>query len=435
MELGVGDTRIPTGQAVWDTARWDTAGDAWAGTEPTWLDVSCEVNTAVADAGRARIVERFRPGYADVTVTNTDGWADLAVPPQAPATLSVRPGRPIRWGVDTPTGRHVLFRGFIDDAVPIYQPYGTDVVQLGCIDAFGEVGRLRLDELGAPVGAGESADARIRRLLDAVAWPVIYRDIQPTSISLAGTTYGTGLTDLLGQAADSAAGSVFADTAGRIVYRARDWQTYAPDVPPDATIGNVGPGDVCPSVWELSFRRGDVAGRVRLGRTDGSGVVAVAPTPTLIALGPEPFERSDLLTADDADLAVMAERYVTTRGLDTMPRVESVTLDAASDPGDGRVVELMATARPEVPTRIRCRLQARDGRTVFDREMFVTGVAHDIGPTGRWTCTLTLDVAAPFAAAGGRWDTTGWDRSTWADVVAALADARRLLARMEGAPS
>jgi hypothetical protein len=124
----------------------------------------------------------------------------------------------------------------------------------------------------------------------------------------------------------------------------------------------------------------------------------------------------------------LARRLLVTRAMATMPRIEAVTLDAATDPGDGRVVELMATARPETPTRLRCQLQVAAGRVVFDVDMFVTGAAHTIGDTGRWQCRLTLDVAAPWAAAGGRWDGAGgWDRSTWADAVALVAEARTLI--------
>jgi hypothetical protein len=425
-ELGLGDTRVPAGSARWDVSRWDDPAAAWAGTEPSWLDVACEVITGTSKAGRNRVIERFTVGSAAVTLRNVDGWADLAGPPIPPAALPLRPGRQFRFGVDTPSGRHVLHRGYIDDARPQYVPSGTDVVECQTIDALGEVGRMMLDAVDPAVGAGDTASGRTHRLLDAAGWPAGYRDVHATSIVVQPTTYGGRMVDLLGVTADSAAGSVFGDLAGRVAFRPRDWQTYVPDAPPAAIVGNVGPGDVCPQSWEMSFRRADVAGMVRLGRPDGTGVTVTAPYDTLAAIGPEPFERTDLITVDDDDLTTLANRYLTTRGIDTMPRVEAVTLAAWNDPGDGSVVELMATARPETPTRIRCRL-AESGRIVFDRDMFVTDVTHDIDEAGHWTCRLGLDVAAPFAAAGGRWDGAYWDRSTWTDVVALLAEARSLI--------
>ena len=218
-ELGVGDSRAPTGQARWDRDRWDTPAARWAGTEPTWLDVSCEVNSAESDTGRTRVVERFRPGSAEVVLRNLDGWADLSPPPTPPALLTLRPGRQFRYGVDTVSGRHILFRGYIDEAVPIYQPYGTDVVLCSCIDAVGEAGRAALDPLAAPVGDGDTVDVRVARILDARGWPATYRDLQATSVRLLGSDLGGAVVDLLGQAADSGGGAVFGDLAGRVVYR------------------------------------------------------------------------------------------------------------------------------------------------------------------------------------------------------------------------
>jgi hypothetical protein len=412
-ELGLGDTRSPAGQARWDVARWDRDTDRWAGTEPTWTDRSCEVMDTHAARGRERMIDRFSPATSDVLFRNVDGWADLTGPPHDPALLTLRPGRQLRWGVTTPVARHVLYRGYVDEAVPVYEPYGTDVVACNVIDAFTEAGRNQLESLTAPVGAGETADVRIARVLDAGGWPVTYRDLDPTTIALLGTELGAAAVDLIGEAAESAGGNVFGDLAGHVAFRARDWQTFPPEVPPAATIGNVDPGDVCPAAWELAFRRRDVSAYVRMGRADGVFRAVLDPAGQAV-IGPEPFVRDDLVTADPDVLQLLAARAVGTRGLETMPRVEAVTLDVARDPGDGSTAELMATAAPETPTRLRCRLVARDGRPVFDVDMFVTGVEHTITGTGRWHCRLTLDVAAPYAAPGGRWDGARWDRATWA---------------------
>jgi hypothetical protein len=415
-QLGLGDTRQPVGQAVWDRSHWDAATATWAGTEPTWLDRSCEVVDAHTARGRDRMIDRFAPATSDVTLRNDDGWADLMPAPHPPATLPLRPGRQLRWGVDTPTGRHLLYRGYIDEAVPIYQPFGTDVVTCNVVDAFTEAGRAQLAELTAAVGDAETADVRMARLLDLVGWPPTYRSIDRTSIALQATTLGAAAVDLMGEAAESAAGSVFGDLAGRVCFRGRDWQTYVPGSPPAATVGNVEESDVCPSTWELSFRRRDVAAYARMGRADGVFVVATDPEAATV-IGPEPFVRDDLTTYAPSVLDTLAARVLATRGLATMPRIEAVTLDAARDPGDGSTVELMATAGPEVPTRIRCRLQTHAGRAVFDVEMFVTGVEHSINDTGRWGCRLTLDQAAPYAADGGRWDRARWDRATWTEAA------------------
>lgn len=411
-EIGVGDSRQPSGQAVWNTSRWDTEPARWAGTEPTWLDVSCEVIALDVDIGRTRTVERFRTGTAEVTFRNVDGWADLSSGVLDPAVLNVRPGRQIRFGVDIPSGRVVLYRGYIDEAVPVYDPYSTDVVTCLCIDALGEVGRANLEPV-TPVGAGETVNARIARILDRVAWPATYRSLNPSGTGLQASDLSGPVVDLLGAAADSAGGSVFGDTLGRIAYRNRDWQTFPPTKPVDGTIGNVGAADVCPAGWDLSWRRHDVATYARMGRPDGV-FVARTDTAGVARVGYEPFVRQDLTPTLTSTLTTLADRMLRVRNVKHMPRVDAVHLDAATDPGDGRVVDMMAAARPEKPSRLRCRLRTHTGRDVFDAQMFVTGCRHTITDTGRWFATLSLDVAAPYVATGGRWDQASWDAATWA---------------------
>lgn len=430
-ELGVGDSRVPTGAARWDIDLWDDAEALWAGTEPTWLDVSCEVIAATSTAGRVRIIDAFTIGSSEITFRNRDGWADLTGRPFPPAELPLRPGRQIRWGVDTPAGRHVLHRGYVDVADPTYRPYGDDTVTITSVDALGEAGRVKLARLGAAVGDGETATARITRLLDAARWPATMRDLDPTGGRVLATLLGDQVANLLGVTADSVGGSVFGGLDGRVVFRHRDWQTYVPGTPVDGTIGNVDAGDVCPSAWDLSWARSDVAAVVRMATTAGLEATATDQT-ALIAIGPEPFERADLISYTVGDLQTLANRALRTRGINTMPCVQGVALDAAYDPGDGSYAELMATARPEIPTRLRCRL-VDSGRDVFDDELFVTATAHTITSTGRWWTELGLDVAAPFAAVGGRWDAAWWDQALWSDVAALAAEARGLIAELQGA--
>ena len=59
---------------------------------------------------------------------------------------------------------------------------------------------------------------------------------------------------------------MYGDIEGRVAYRRRDWQLFTVGTPPDGTIGNVAPGDVCPTRWERPFDRADIATRVIVGR-------------------------------------------------------------------------------------------------------------------------------------------------------------------------
>ena len=238
-QIGVGDERSEVTSGVWDVSRWDDPDDRWSGIDPEWLDVSCEVFSFECEYGRKRTTDRFVPGVATLLVRNLDGWADpYAV--SDPAELSMRPGRGIRVGVvHEEFGTRWLFRGFIDAVVPTYEPERTDRVTLSCVDALGEINRAKLLPFATEVGAGETADVRVGRLLDRAIWPITKRDLWPTSWTLVGSTEGGQIADLLGVVADSVGGAIFGDLDGSIAFRPRDWQIYDPTTPIDGTIGNV----------------------------------------------------------------------------------------------------------------------------------------------------------------------------------------------------
>ena len=123
IELGIGDTRVPVGQARWDVVDWDQPEATWAGTERTWFDISCDVRTAHrgvsggnAPPNGSRRHRRHRRRQCD----------RLGRPPSGAATgqrtvLTVRPGRAIRFGIDHGrAGRRWLWRGFVDTGRPTY---------------------------------------------------------------------------------------------------------------------------------------------------------------------------------------------------------------------------------------------------------------------------------------------------------------------------
>lgn len=215
--------------------------------EPTsWLDVSCYVHTCEIFRGRDRFTDRFQPGTASITFSNSDGWGDLVGVGPAVAAAPLRPGRPIRIGVHAnwPTGgvqTRWLYRGWIDQCTPRYDPVEHDVVDVNCIDSWAEAGSATLAQ-GLFQGANETVSARMHRVLDALGWFSSKRRIDSTSTTVQGTTLGSAGIDLMGQAADSAGGVVYGDTDGDVVFRDRNWMLYDPDDPPDGTIGNTNPG-------------------------------------------------------------------------------------------------------------------------------------------------------------------------------------------------
>jgi len=226
--------------------------------EPSsWLDVSCHVHEAELFRGRERFNDRFEPGTASVTFANDTGWADLGGTYADVAAAELRPGRQIRigvwgpWTAGTAPFTRWLYRGYIDQATPAYDPTLHDIVTVNCIDALGEAGTSTAPQ-GAHQGVNETVSQRINRVLDAVGWWGTKRKIAATTTTVQGTSLGTLAIDHLGQAADSAGGVVFGDLDGDVVFRDIDWMLYDPDVPPDGDIGpgdpGVPPGDLPPYV-------------------------------------------------------------------------------------------------------------------------------------------------------------------------------------------
>ena len=240
VELGVGNTASPTGQAVWDTALWDTGGDEWAGTEPTWLDITCDVHDVELDQGRDRTIERWQVGTCALTVDNTAGAYDITATPTDPAVLSLRPGRQVRVGIALDGGApRWLGRWFIDAANPTYDPVLSDVVELACVDAKGQAGKVDVGAVVTPVGASETVTARIGRVLDAAGWHPAYRDIAACSTTVLATELGQKAVDLIDLAADSSGGAVFGDHLGPRRLQQSGLADLRPDEPVDAIIGNL----------------------------------------------------------------------------------------------------------------------------------------------------------------------------------------------------
>jgi hypothetical protein len=192
--------------------------------------------------------------------------------------------------------------------------------------------------------------------------------------------------------------------------RGRTWTLSAagaivPKVPavPDVTV----PADVCPVQWERPFARADLATRVIIGRDSDTAQVLDDPAGQLL-YGIEPFERTDLLTANDDTITMLGQRVLRVRSAQAAPRIRSVTLDARTAEN---ALDLMSSVDVYKPSRYRCRLLLDRG-LVFDAEHLATGVAHDMTPS-RWSLDLNLDLASPFAAAGGHWDGAYWDQALW----------------------
>ena len=428
IELGVGDNRIDTAGGRWQVSYWDNPTAIWAGTEPLWLDITCITYDVTTTLGRQRTTDQFAPGTASLTMSNVAGWADPNPPAGTPAFEQIRPGCPLRIGIDHATlGIIWLWRGFVDAVEPEFLPGVGDVANISAVCALGEAGRVWTAELPEVVGDGDTASMRFNRILNAAEWPIGARSIEAVATPMLPTVFGEQAANMLTQCADSYGGAVYGDTDGRVVTRNRDWQTYMPDTPVDATVGNIGADDICPSAWHLGHDRADIITRVILAQFGESVSRVYDDIPGQLMYGIETYEASDLICALPDELDLLAGRLLRTRSYLTGSRVDRLVINAST----GRdAVDLVTTASVFKPSRWRCRHMQSRG-TIFDAELFVTGIRHEISPTA-WITAFDLDAAAPWVASATLgWSGGTWDRELWADDVAVLLDeARQLLAEM-----
>ena len=488
--LGVGDSRDAAGLGQWQPdagnvadSRWNVAPATWNGEEPFFVDVTCygiEIDTYT---GRERAAVQWEVGTATIVLDNNSGWADY--PPTMepnPYDLTVRPGRQVRVAMSVDGGEpRVLWRGWVDAVNPGFDAEYGDTVTLECIDAKGEVGRVDVAAVDPAVGAGESIKARLNRIATAAGWGPYYRNFDDAGINVVATELGGQAADLLNRAADSGGGALFGDVDGKLRYRNRDWQLWPADELEDGIIGNVRPatfvelalvepagdglydpepaldlvedpagdglythfdpyttlegppglhrigtavpGDTCPTAWEMSFARAEIATRVLVGRPDMNMPIVVVDDVAEDYYGVETIDITDLETSLNAEMTQIANRLLVTHGATTMPRIAAVTLNAAATP---TAVDVLSTADPRTPSRFRCR-HVSQGRQVFERFMFCTGIRHTIGPDV-WEARLSLDDAMPWqiTAANAFWQETEvvdaghWQQSKWgADITPA----------------
>lgn len=369
-------------------------------------------------AGNPTLVGTGSVGAKSLTLTVT--------PPEhtVGATIIIRPGpavtQPDPWleeigmymrvGIDhTELGKHWLFRGYIDELVPVYMPERPDALKITGICALGEAGRVEIDNVGTP--AESDAHDRIHQILNRANWPRAMRSVSDEATPMSRYPNGRAV-DALTRVAESCGGAVYGDpVTGKLTFRGRDWQT-SDGTEPDAVISNYhGPFPrlpvVCPSGWEMAWRRSTTTSRAFF-TAESTGVTRAWRA--VIAeryFGIEDYHAS-LLTVSTEALNELAWRHLRLRSVRVFPRVEAVQLDAATA---DECLDLMTTATFTGPSLYRCQLR-RNNEFVFNNLYLLTGIRHRITPEA-WTSRFALHRASAYIEEGAKWGRAQWGRGTW----------------------
>lgn len=396
VEVGIGDTNAPQMTSLWNRVAWGASAARWSGLEPTWHDVTDRMLDVNVQRGRGSWLDRIGMSSAVARADNADGW--LTWNSATLGTQDVRPGRPWRVWVDVAGTARNLWRGFVEGIDDSYQPAHRPQASVRAQDAYAQVAHVNLPER-PPEGDGETSDARVGRILDAADWPPNWRRLDVGQVHLQATNMARNLADELGITADSEGGVVYAGTDGNMYFRNRDWLRLAPyAVNVQASIG--GAGGLCASGHTVVRDASDVRNDVSLARAGGTMVRHVEDD-SVALYRRRTYSRSDLICADDAQVALLVDRILGSRAQSTV-RLTDVTVpvvDAAS-----------AAFAAAVDYGWRLVVSWADGGESWSRTVHVVGLTHDIRPD-RWTVTLSVDdaQAQPTQPWGlGKWGTARW---------------------------
>ena len=366
-----------------------------------------------------------------------------------------------------------LWRGVLDGMEPGYDAEQGDICTFTCIDAKGDGGRPQLAAVTTAVGAGETASARVTRILQRRVVAVVaprHRTSQrsPSSPPRSAPAPSTSSTT----PPRHRAAPCSAPSTASIAYRPATGRRPPPTPSPTArspttrtrcrpsSSPRTHPARDCTTpagvtftedpagsqLWDLDRRRrwrsprtlstptctsspnharrrcarstgrcpsnGPTSPPASIMGRQGATPITVNDPSGIAALGVETYERTDLITATDADVTQHRQPH---------PRHPQLEAGAPHQGGHRR-----RRRRPRQPSTCsspppRTNRPASPASTasatagVFSRLMLVVGVSHhDLAPTaGR--ARIALDDAGPYAAGiGGRWQTTGrWDQTTW----------------------
>lgn len=281
-----------------------------------WHDVSCDVIDATVQTGAtqsAGVFARAEAGTCTLTLADPDRLYD-PLNPHSPWHYQGRsrlvPGTPILvWAEMLQYGtfivRNTLFVGTVDSWRCPWTPHASErKTVLQCTDATSALVARQRPEV-APVGAGDTVDQRLARILDYHDGPALLTDLEST-VTLQATTMAGNAWQQLNEAVDAEAGFVYvtpyyADpldaltTEALVGVRFLARQIWADPTGPTVSVA-------CPILIDATVGALDlqIRNRVTAGRKDGTPVT-VRSDQSIQRYGEHGYSRTDLQLETDTE--------------------------------------------------------------------------------------------------------------------------------------
>ena len=406
----VSGTSTQWGTATWGTSEWQPP------ITTDWTDITADVRSVSTGAAFSRQTNRYNTARASVLLdnrsgnyspTNTDGdyYGHIGIlrPMRIRATYTNADGVATDWP---------LFTGLVQSWGEQFPSYGKDATVT--VELLGNDSQLAsiTNVAQASQGAGESAGARVRRILaDADwRWPAIIDEGETT---MQATTLEGTPQSLLTLTADSEGGAFYCAPDGSARFDGFQAQIekagrtipalHFSDAPTDAETLTY--ADVT-----LSYDGDLVRNSITYQRVGGTAqTVTAAASQQLYGMRSE--SRTDLICQSDTDVAAIARRDLSILQ-DPEHRIESVRLNPL-DPSnaDGRLWAALATQA--IALRLGALVEyTPQNQTTLSRYVFIEGISHTIS-ADRWQIGLTFSSATAYRPRA----LSLWDVGTWGDVT------------------
>lgn len=398
------------------------------GSGNTWADISSYVLEGTLSRTWTRQqgpLVTYQAGTATLRLNNSDGRfdpANLAGPYVSAGVSQVRPMIPIRVRVAWDGVIYPVWQGFATSWVPPSENFGPvyDETTLSCSDAFRVFTGVTLPATSSPVGGGDDAGARIARVLAAAGWYSAARGMAALAAGvshLQATTYGSDALSLMQLAADSEAGELYMDRAGRVTFRNRHAaltetrstvvqgifggrptgpvttmtgdtyaSTYTGTYPGTTTVTQELPCTTLTRPADDTTLANDIqatsAGLTLQEAQDADSVATY--------LFPRTYSRSDLILTTDADTLAWANWVLALAKSDEF-RIDEVTITPGQDPGN---LFPHALGR-DLGDRIQV-WKRPPNVAAWSKDLFIRGITHTFRPRW-WQTTWQTQTALRFS--------------------------------------
>ena len=372
--------------SVYDTARY-------ALNDVTWVDITSSVEGFNHSRGRGTLGEQFRPGIASLVVSNQEGIFNPLRGRAVIGNQALRPGRWVRFSgrIDITEEWIPLWVGRITSLADVYTDAAFKITSRWTItDALSLLQQNQTPELETmdPNTPNQTTSERVRYIWDELlGYNPDLLEVETGTYEMIGTTFPGTRYEQFKQAADAEGGDFFADKAGRVQFKNRDWLV---DVPTSFSIGTVADGKkilAAETSWDLLR----IANQVSFQRDLPPGDDGETPPPVYAENGAsigyydvQTFTQSGFQNTNDIDLLANANAYMERFSWDSL-RLESITIWPST--------EAAARDMLNVEVGMQVFVTVNTGQNwSYSLDAIVNGVKHSVSDDN-WEIQLRLDNA------------------------------------------